>query len=280
MRLTANRIGCRFKSFIITRWGDVLLNDDDSYDDIINNHKGKYDLSENMQDLVCPRNFVRAEIFPPYGNVNYPISKWIFSLNEWSVPMWFKSGYKENAYKSLRSYIKDKSLVGKKIGILSNKNIIYLKNCRVGFVSDSNVKSICGNSKIDLINSSAIEKISGNVKINRIINSQVGTIQNNVWIKDLGLGNVVGHIFNNARVDCGSCFIHYMHDKSKIKDFRVGHIGQMCDDSFIYRAFRSHVCDMQNNSSININENSVLISNHKLKNCKTKDGGIFIVKKA
>ena len=60
---------CNFKSFIITKSGDILhTKKDNSHETIIEENKKKYDLRD---ETIDPKKllFARVEIIPPNGDI-------------------------------------------------------------------------------------------------------------------------------------------------------------------------------------------------------------------
>jgi len=93
---------CQFKSGIIFKNRTVLT---PTYNDSHSSLLEKLNVEDNL--FNAEHVFVRAELLPPKGNLNAPVSDWKFSVDQDIVPEWFsedKEKYEEEFKKAVSDW--------------------------------------------------------------------------------------------------------------------------------------------------------------------------------
>ena len=152
---------CQFKSFIVTKSGDILYKySSDSHEDIIK----KYNLIDNTND-PDKMLLARVEITPPDGNVfENDLSKWNFKIDQSIIPSWWSKKLEKKCFLVLEHYLSDVIITGEHEHI-EDKHGLYIRDAKIKTIKNSRVNEMLENSQVnEMLENSQVKIYSSDAK--------------------------------------------------------------------------------------------------------------------
>jgi hypothetical protein len=198
---------CQFKSFIVTRDGNILYKySSDSHEDIIDKYKNQYDLTDNTTE-PNKLKFARIEIIPPDDDVfEKDLNQWGFRIDQSIVPTWWKKQLQNKCYDALDKYLKNVLIENQDVDLIENKNGLWIKNSKINILRNSRVNGMWGSSRVN--------EMWGSSRVNEMRES---SRVNEMW----GSSQVNG-MWGSSRVNemCGSSRVNEMRESSRVNEMR------------------------------------------------------------
>ena len=123
---------CQFKSFVVTKGGDVLWTEgEESHEGIIDAYKDKYDLKDDTTE-PDKLKFARVEIVPPNNDVfEKDLKKWTFKIDQSITPTWWGKSLEEDCFRELSLYLKSHIIDGEDLDLIEDRKGLFINNSKI-----------------------------------------------------------------------------------------------------------------------------------------------------